>query len=313
MQCNRVGVDIVMALCNVQSMIIMPTFKALRYGLYKHFPNMSIGLDKLSIESITRTTNNGVRFLKTEPVDDLLIEEASSVVVEDDSEVMINKEEELQKKRNKSRLNAHHRNILHGNMPYTEPMAWFHETVKYKQKMYGRYGQSSGVLPGVMWPTKEDLEDMKEYERVAHPLTLQEMVQKEEQRRKEEQDKIKAREEELLTKFSKLEQWKKEVKANAAKKLAAAEAAKAKKDRLVEEVRRHFGFKIDPRDDRFKEMLEQKEKEERKLAKEAKRKERYELAIARLQAQSHMKVEGTETVKSDIQEMVQTSQEKTVT
>jgi hypothetical protein len=56
----------------------------------------------------------------------------------------------------------------------------------------------------------------------------------------------------------------------------------AKKDRLVEEVRRHFGFKIDPRDDRFKELLEQKEKEERKKAKEAKKKARQELVMARL-------------------------------
>lgn len=65
---------------------------------------------------------------------------------------------------------------------------------------------------------------------------------------------------------------------------------------MVEEVRRHFGFKIDPRDDQFKEMLEQKEKEERKLAKEAKKKARYQLALARLQADSQIKVEGTENV-----------------
>lgn len=50
-------------------------------------------------------------------------------------------------------------------------------------------------------------------------------------------------------------------------------------------MRRHFGFKIDPRDDRFKELLEQKEKEERKKAKEAKKKARQELVTARLEEQ----------------------------
>jgi len=54
---------------------------------------------------------------------------------------------------------------------------------------------------------------------------------------------------------------------------------------LVEEVRRHFGFKIDPRDERFKELLEQKEKEERKKAKEAKKKARQERITAKLEEQ----------------------------
>jgi hypothetical protein len=38
---------------------------------------------------------------------------------------------------------------------------------------------------------------------------------------------------------------------------------------MVEEVRRHFGFKLDTRDERFKEMLEQKEKEYKKKQKKA--------------------------------------------
>jgi Growth arrest and DNA-damage-inducible proteins-interacting protein 1 len=36
-------------------------------------------------------------------------------------------------------------------------------------------------------------------------------------------------------------------------------------------VRRHFGYTIDPRDERFKELLDQKEKEQRKAMKESKR------------------------------------------
>lgn len=35
---------------------------------------------------------------------------------------------------------------------------------------------------------------------------------------------------------------------------------------------RHFGFKVDSRDERFKEMLEMKEREDKKRQKEAKRK-----------------------------------------
>ena len=43
---------------------------------------------------------------------------------------------------------------------------------------------------------------------------------------------------------------------------------------MIEEVRRHFGYTIDPRDERFKELLEQKEKAQRKALKENKRQQK---------------------------------------
>lgn len=47
-----------------------------------------------------------------------------------------------------------------------------------------------------------------------------------------------------------------------------------RKNRLIEEVRRHFGFTVDPKDERFQEMLAKKEKEQKKAMKEAKKLER---------------------------------------
>lgn len=55
-----------------------------------------------------------------------------------------------------------------------------------------------------------------------------------------------------------------------------------RKERLIEEVRRHFGYKVDPKDDRFKEMLEKKEKEEKKAMKEARKKAREEKVVKKL-------------------------------
>lgn len=69
-----------------------------------------------------------------------------------------------------------------------------------------------------------------------------------------------------------MNQWTAELNAKIMKKEAELEKARLLKERLVEEVRRHFGFKISPHDDRFKEMLAQKEKEEKKKKKEAKKK-----------------------------------------
>lgn len=86
------------------------------------------------------------------------------------------------------------------------------------------------------------------------------------------------------------------------KKLAEVEAAKAKKARLVEEVRRHFGFKIDPRDDRFKELLEEKEKEERKKAKDAKKKARQQLVMTRLKEQMQLTQEENRIVSDNVEQ-----------
>lgn len=97
--------------------------------------------------------------------------------------------EEMELKRNKSRLNPEHRNILHGRRPYDEPVDWFHHTVKYKRRTLGKYGMEAlGVPAGLAWPTPEEVEDAKEYERVGFPLTLQERWRKiKEEHLKEEQ------------------------------------------------------------------------------------------------------------------------------
>lgn len=56
-----------------------------------------------------------------------------------------------------------------------------------------------------------------------------------------------------------------------------------KKERLVEEVRRHFGFKLDPRDERFQEMLAKREKEQKKAEKQARRDAKEKIIIGKLQ------------------------------
>lgn len=214
----------------------------------------------------------------TQAVDDSVTNQAGVI---DDSDGQ-NYEEYIEMKRNKSRLLPQHRNILHNKVPYSESKGWFHDTVKYKRRLYGRYGSISAVNPGLMWPTKSDLEEIKEYESVAYPHTIQELIEKANAAKKLREETVRQREEEISKKMESLEKWKEELKARVKQKETAMLAAKAKKDRLMEEVRRHFGFKVDIRDERFKEMLAKKEKEEKKLEKEAKRKAREEKELARL-------------------------------
>lgn len=87
-------------------------------------------------------------------------------------------EEQIYQKRNKSRLAPYHQRLANGEMPHPEPVFWTHHTVKYKQRMFGAYGETSGVNPGIMWPTRKELQERIKYESVCNPLTIQEMVNK---------------------------------------------------------------------------------------------------------------------------------------
>lgn len=53
-------------------------------------------------------------------------------------------------------------------------------------------------------------------------------------------------------------------------------------------MRRHFGFTVDPHDEKFKEMLEKKEKEQKKAKKEARRKAREDQMLEDLKKKSNV-------------------------
>lgn len=117
------------------------------------------------------------RFLATEPKDEVVDITAADEkpIYTADSE----SQEDLARKRNKSRLSLSHRNILMDVPPYDQPLEWFHNTVRYKKRMLGRYGLKGNEEPaGFAWPTPEEVRDAQEYERVAFPLSLQERWKK---------------------------------------------------------------------------------------------------------------------------------------
>ncbi|CAH2260505.1 growth arrest and DNA damage-inducible proteins-interacting protein 1 [Pararge aegeria] len=210
------------------------------------------------------------------------IEQNDQVLI-DDTEEFQAREAEVKKKRNKSRLSAAHFNLVNDRRPYEEPHCLAHLTVKYNRKMYGKYGVASGVNPSLCWPSRKEIEEKKEYEAVAFPYTIRQVMDAAAEKRREEQLRIEQRDIEVATKVAKLEQWKKELNDKVAKKAAEVQAAKQKKERLVEEVRRHFGFTLDPRDERFIEMLAKREKEQKKLEKQAKMEAKEKMMIAKLQ------------------------------
>uniref|UniRef100_A0A0V0GB24 Large ribosomal subunit protein mL64 n=1 Tax=Triatoma dimidiata TaxID=72491 RepID=A0A0V0GB24_TRIDM len=211
-------------------------------------------------------------------------EELYSVSGDDSLEAYLEeKEAEIEAKRNKSMLRPQHYNILHGNVPYDEPKCDIHYSLRYKKRMFGRYGYESGVNPGALWPSSEEINEKMEYEKVAFPYTIMEMLERVRQRRENEEKLIQERQAKLASNMKKLEQWKQDIAARAAKKIQVAAAAKAKKDALIEEVRRHFGYKVDPKDEKFKDMLLQKERDQKKKLKAERAKAKQEMLLASLE------------------------------
>lgn len=228
------------------------------------FQKEALNIEKLEEESTQVDGKNIVKFVI------FVINSYRLLLVFDEEQRL--KEEYIEKKRNKSRLLPQHRNILFDKVPYEEPKFWTHGTLKYKRQMYGTYGESSKVNPSLCWPIKEELEDRKLYESLAHTYTISEMISKASTERQEKKAAIRARDLEIQEKMKKLDGWIKEMKHKQEKKESETLLAKQRKEKLIEEVRRYFGYTVDPRDEKFKEMLEKKEKEQKKAMKEARKK-----------------------------------------
>lgn len=92
--------------------------------------------------------------------------------------------------------------------------------------MYGRYGSASGVNPSICFPLKEELIDSKEYERVAFPQTIPEMIAEAKQKRKDIEDRKMQRQKDIVEKMKKLDQWKKDLYNRIQKKENEVKAAK---------------------------------------------------------------------------------------
>lgn len=122
--------------------------------------------------------------------------------------------------RNKSGLYQAQRSMVHDEQPYPEPVIWTHHTLAYARKTYGRYGKSSGVNPSVCWPTESELISRREWERIAYPLTIAQMVQNVHREKREKEERKQARQEDIVKKMASLEKMKQDLFNRIAKKEA---------------------------------------------------------------------------------------------
>lgn len=186
-------------------------------------------------------------------------------------------EERVQKIRNISRLSPRHRNIANRAFP-SEVKTFPQEfTVRYNKRMFGRYGYDSMVNPSICWPTKSELEDRKEYESIAYPYTITEIAERERIKREQLDTERIMRDKQITENVKKMLKQKEEFIKRQEKLAADTEAAKAFKTRLIEEVRLHFNYTVNERDEKFKLELKERArllKEKEKLSRKSSKKEK---------------------------------------
>jgi hypothetical protein len=151
------------------------------------------------------------------------------------------------------------------------------------RKRYALYGRASGLKPGVMWPSRDELQDLKSYERV-FCKPLQEMTDEVRAQREREAEKRRLREKEVTENLKKLPKIKAEFWAKHKQMYKERDEEKAKKERLVQEVREFVGYELDPSDPRFEEALVKRDEELKKVLRAQRKQERQKLTLERLQA-----------------------------
>lgn len=179
---------------------------------------------------------------------------------------------ELEKRRNKSGLSKEHRNILFGQKPYDEPIEWYHNTVRYKKRVLGRYGMRAlGVPAGLAWPTPKEVEDLKEYEGMLYSLDIQDRLRKIIEEKKRNEEALIARQNQIAVKMAGMQKLIDDVQAKIARKKEDELQAKLRKERKIEEIRRSLIAEGVGSKEKLQEALSLAEKDEKKKKKELKK------------------------------------------
>lgn len=220
--------------------------------------------------------------------DDADAVKVSEVLV--DEEDVVEREREIQRMRNKSRLNKTHRNLMF-KLPKPEEEYKWDKTLYFTRRQYAKYGSQTGIDPRLCFPTPEERADREEYNRVAYPYTIQQMVEMNQQVKMEKEAAVIEREKKIAQNLSKLDKWMDDLNKRVAQKEQEAKKAKSKREALLEDIRQEFGFKIDFKDPRFQALMEKKELEAKKAKKAEKKKQREEQLIQKLKEQAEETME----------------------
>ncbi|PAV75051.1 hypothetical protein WR25_06375 [Diploscapter pachys] len=168
-----------------------------------------------------------------------------------------------------TRLRPRHRILIEGGIPPVE-FEWEKKRTARRQR-FGQFGLASGVNLEELWPTVEEIE---EEEAIGMYRELQAVLQEHKQLVAERKKTEAARDKEIQANIKKYPAMLKKYEASQIKAEKEKDEKELTLERRIREIHEYFGYWLDPKDPRFGVMLQQKEAEEKKAEKMAKRAEK---------------------------------------
>ncbi|GAB1604403.1 growth arrest and DNA damage-inducible proteins-interacting protein 1-like [Argonauta hians] len=156
-----------------------------------------------------------------------------------------------------------------------------HHKKYFRRRVLAKFGRSSNLDPASMWPSKAEMRELIE-EQEQYEVPVQTMLDKLKAERDEQNEKMQLREKTIRANMKAMPKLIAEFHKQAEQKEILLKKQEEKKAKLLEEARQYFGYSVDPRDEKFKEMLAEKEAAEKKAAKQQKKAERLAKVTARL-------------------------------
>ncbi|XP_052079921.1 growth arrest and DNA damage-inducible proteins-interacting protein 1-like [Mytilus californianus] len=199
----------------------------------------------------------------------------------DELETFEEKESVIERLRNFSNLPQYLQDKEHGKLPDRERLEQmtFKDNTKRKiflRKLYAKYGSAIDIDAGVCWPSKEELEEIKEDDKFFEPSFQQMLADLKEEKRKEAEFNMN-----VLTKvekgMAKMDTLIKDFNARQQKELEKEEEAEIKRKEMMELAEEYYGYAVKPRSPEFIKFMEMKRNEEKvakKAAKQASRNKR---------------------------------------
>ncbi|CAN7999118.1 unnamed protein product [Ixodes hexagonus] len=166
---------------------------------------------------------------------------------------------------------------------YTTPEFEFEYHTGHIRRDYAKYGRSTGLNPGILWPSKDQLRENAYYDAKFYP-SIRELLDNDKAKREAEAEEVRQREQDVERNIAKVKEWRFAMLEREAKKKAAAEEQRIQREELIREVREYIGYNVEPSDPKFKEVMDMKEEERKQAAKEARKKAKQERMLAKLMA-----------------------------
>lgn len=138
--------------------------------------------------------------------------------------------------------------------------------------MLGQYGaRETGVDPGICWPTDEQVGLARDWEQLYQEKPLREQIKDVKAAvAKRKEDRL-AREKAVDDSLAKMETQIKQWKTRMSSRNQAAEADRARREKILAELREEFGYNVNPQDNYMKERIAEREKAIMKEEREAKK------------------------------------------